>query len=133
MRMSLLDLHAIIIGKMCLGGTINLKVDNKNASTQFNVLKSVISKRFEFLNLVELKPKTGRKHQLRKHLSGIGHQILGDKNYGKESLKLNGNGLYLHASTLEFVHPFLKENISVTKELPKKFKKIFSSIIPNEK
>ena len=116
---------AIIIGKMCLGGTINLKVDNKNASTQFNVLKSVISKRFEFLNLVELKPKTGRKHQLRKHLSGIGHQILGDKNYGKESLKLKGNGLYLHASTLEFVNPFSKENISITEELPKKFKKIF--------
>ena len=124
--------HAIAIGKMCLGGTINLKVDNKNSSTQFNVLKSVISKRFEFLNLVELKPKTGRKHQIRKHLSGIGHQILGDKKYGKESLKLKGNGLYLHASTLEFVHPFSKKKIFNTKELSKKFKKIFSSVIPNE-
>ncbi|PWG05198.1 RluA family pseudouridine synthase [Polaribacter aquimarinus] len=124
--------HAIAIGKMCLGGTINLKVDNKNSSTQFNVLKSVISKRFEFLNLVELKPKTGRKHQIRKHLSCIGHQILGDKNYGNELLKLKGKGLYLHASTLEFVHPFSKKKIFNTKELSKKFKKIFSSVIPNE-
>jgi 23S rRNA pseudouridine1911/1915/1917 synthase len=116
---------AITVGKMCSGGIINLEVDNKKSSTIFNVLESVSSKRFQYLNLVELKPKTGRKHQLRKHLSGIGHQILGDKLYGKESLQLKGKGLYLHASTLNFKHPFTKENISITKDKPKKFKKIF--------
>lgn len=119
--------HTIAIGKMCFEGIINLKVDNKNASTQFKVLKSVVSKRFGYLNLVELRPKTGRKHQLRKHLSGISHQILGDKLYGKEDLKLKGKGLYLQASILEFKHPFTKEKISVNKESPKKFKKIFAT------
>ncbi len=123
---------AITIGKMCSGGIINLKVGNKNASTQFKVLKSVTSKRFEFLSLVELKPKTGRKHQLRKHLLAIGNPILGDKEHFIEDKILYGKGLYLHASTLEFIHPFTKECISISKELPKKFTKIFKFVIPNE-
>lgn len=117
--------YAIAIGKMCSGGVINFKANGKNASTEFNVLQSVKSKRFDFLNLVELHPKTGRKHQLRKHLSAINHQILGDKNYGNEHLKLKGKGLYLHASALDFIHPFTQKRILVSKEVPKKFKKIF--------
>lgn len=116
---------AITIAKMCSGGIINFNVDNKNASTEFKVLDSVKSERFEFLNLVELQPKTGRKHQLRKHLSAIDHQILGDKEYGNIDLMLKGKGLYLHASTLEFMHPFTNKRICISKELPKKFKKIF--------
>ena len=116
---------AITVGKMCSAGTINLEVDGKNASTSFKVLKSIDSKRFEALNLVQLHPKTGRKHQLRNHLSGIGHQILGDKIYGVDNLKLKGKGLYLHAFKLEFIHPFTKNKIAVSKEIPKKFKKLF--------
>lgn len=117
--------YAIAIGKMCSDGIINLSVDGKNSSTSFTVLKSVKSTRFEYLNLVKLHPNTGRKHQLRKHLSAIGHQILGDKEYGNPKLILKGKGLYLHASTLEFAHPFTKEKIAISKELPKKFVKIF--------
>ncbi|WP_397447198.1 RluA family pseudouridine synthase [Polaribacter sp. R77954] len=121
--------YAITIGKMCSGGFINFKVDGKNASTEFKVILSAKSKRFTVLNLVELKPKTGRKHQLRKHLSSIGHQILGDKNYGKTHLVLNGKGLYLQAHELKFIHPFTKEEIIVSKDLPKKFTKIFNAKI----
>lgn len=116
---------AISVGKMCTGGIINFSIDNKKATTKFEVLESVVSKRFDSLNLVKLHPKTGRKHQIRKHLSAIGHQILGDKNYGNYELILKGKGLYLHASTLEFLHPYTKEKITITKENPKKFKKIF--------
>lgn len=117
--------YAISLGKMCAGGTINFTIDHKNASTKFDVVKSVKSKRFEFLNLVKLSPKTGRKHQLRKHLSAIGHQILGDKNYGDSELILNGKGLYLHAFSLAFLHPFTKKDFFISKDLPKKFRKIF--------
>ena len=117
--------YAVVIGKICSGGTINFAVDNKNASTLFTVMKTVESKRFIFLNLVKLSPKTGRKHQLRKHLSSIGHQILGDKDYGEKELFLKGKGLYLHAYKLEFLHPFTKEKIIISKKLPQKFSKIF--------
>lgn len=116
---------AISIGKMNPSGTINSFVDDKNALTEFEVLKSVISERFEFLNLVKLLPKTGRKHQLRKHLSAIGNPILGDKKYFLENKILNGKGLFLHAATLDFSHPFTKEKITISKEIPKKFTKIF--------
>lgn len=118
---------AITIGNMETSGEIDFLIDTKKANTCYEVLASVPSKRFEFLNLVKLNPKTGRKHQLRKHLAAIGNPILGDKAYFKEGLILNGKGLYLHASKLEFTHPFTKGKITVAKELPKKFNTIFSS------
>jgi 23S rRNA pseudouridine1911/1915/1917 synthase len=117
--------HAICVGKMKQKGTIDLAIENKEALTTYRLLKTVKSKRFDSLNLVELSPKTGRKHQLRIHLSSIGNQILGDKEHGNPELILKGKGLYLHASRLEFIHPLTKLPISITKELPKKFKKIF--------
>lgn len=108
-------------------GIINTTIDNKTAITEFNILQTATSKRFDFLNLVELHPKTGRKHQLRKHLFSIGNPILGDKDYFIEKLILKGKGLYLHASRLEFIHPISEEKIYITSKLPKKFEKIFSN------
>ncbi|MGB0891010.1 MAG: RluA family pseudouridine synthase [Flavobacteriaceae bacterium] len=117
--------HAITIGKMNNSGIIDFPIDEKKSFTKYQVLKTVTSERFEYLNLVKLTPKTGRKHQLRRHLFAIENPILGDKEYFLDNLILNGKGLYLHASTLEFTHPITKEKISITKELPKKFMKIF--------
>lgn len=119
--------HAITIGKMERNGEIDLPIENKEAFTLFEVLQTIKSERFDFLNLVKLTPKTGRKHQLRKQLFKIGNPILGDKEYFLDNLILNGKGLYLHASSLKFIHPFTNKNISITKELPKKFYKIFPS------
>lgn len=116
---------AITIGKMEQHGEVDFTIDEKKSLTKYEVLQTVKSERFNYLNLVKLQPKTGRKHQLRKHLLAIGNPILGDKEYFKENLILNGNGLYLHASVLEFVHPFTKEKVFITKELPKKFNRIF--------
>jgi len=117
--------HAICIGKMQPTGTIDKSVEDKASQSSYEILKTVDSPRFEFLNLVKLSPETGRRHQLRIHLAFIKNQILGDKEYGNPALILKGKGLYLHASTLSFEHPFTKEHIIVSKELPKKFTKIF--------
>mgnify|MGYP005991001039 CR=1 FL=1 len=117
--------HAITIGEMKSNGEIDSSIDSKKAFTKFEVLETVKSERFQFLNLVKLTPKTGRKHQLRKHLFAIENPILGDKEYFIDDLILNGKGLYLHASSLEFIHPHTQEKISITKGLPKKFRKIF--------
>ena len=118
---------AITIGKMQTHGEINFSFDEKEAFTKYEVLQTEKSERFECLNLVKLLPKTGRKHQLRKHLLAIGNPILGDKLYFLEDKILKGKGLYLHAATLVFSHPFTKEKIVILKELPKKFTKIFPS------
>lgn len=116
---------AITIGKMDAKGILNFNIDTKNATTEYEVLKSEPSKRFEYLNLVKLKPKTGRKHQLRKHLYTISNPILGDKEYYLKNSILKGKGMYLYAYSLDFRHPITEEKIIVCKELPKKFKKIF--------
>ncbi|MCD8434776.1 RluA family pseudouridine synthase [Tenacibaculum dicentrarchi] len=117
--------HAISIGKIENNGIIDFPIDDKKAQTSYKLIKSVVSERFKTLNLVELSPKTGRKHQLRKHLLAIKSPILGDKEHFLDGFILKGKGLYLHASTLQFEHPFTKKQLVITKELPKKFKKIF--------
>jgi tRNA pseudouridine32 synthase/23S rRNA pseudouridine746 synthase len=64
---------------------------------------------------IELEPVTGRTHQLRVHMSAIGHPILGDLLYGIES---GAERLMLHASRLVFVHPVSGESLSVVCEAP---------------
>lgn len=118
--------YAINIQKMDSCGRITEPVDNKQAATVYRVVDSVPSKRFGDLNLLRLHPETGRRHQLRKHLSGRGNPILGDKEYGIEGFILKGKGMYLHAFSLEFVHPFTGKKMHLEDELPKKFRKIFS-------
>ena len=120
--------HAITIGKIEPEGRILFEVDGKKSESIYKVIATVSSKRFNKLNLVKLSPKTGRRHQLRKHLSAIGNPILGDQEYGKEELILKGKGLYLHASRLDFIHPFTMENLEINSPIPLKFKKIFDYI-----
>jgi len=117
--------YAVTIGKMNQSGIISTEIDSKTCESIYTLVRTVASERFSSLNLVELEPKTGRRHQLRIHLSEIGNPILGDKTYGKEPLILKGKGMYLHAYSLEFIHPETKEKILQTSELPKNFVKIF--------
>ena len=120
--------NAIAIGSMEPSGTIDYPIDDKPAQTDFKVVKTVASPRFGSLNLVRLTPWTGRRHQIRKHLAEAGNPILGDKDYGKEGLILQGKGLYLHAYSLSFTHPKTREVISLKSELPKRFWKIFPDL-----
>ncbi|MFD2585437.1 RluA family pseudouridine synthase [Croceitalea marina] len=119
--------YAITIGDMNPQGEITSTIDGKPSESRFTVLDSVSSKRFGKLNLVKLNPKTGRRHQLRKHLWSIGNPILGDITYSTKNLILKRKGLYLHADALEFIHPFTNEKVNQKAELPKKFNKIFPS------
>lgn len=120
--------YAVSIQKMKTFGRITTPIDNKEAASIYRLCESMPSERFGQLNLVRLQPETGRRHQLRKHLSGMGNPILGDKDYGKEGLVLNGKGLYLHAFSLDFTHPFTGEHMHIEDELPEKFSKLFPEI-----
>ncbi len=66
---------------------------------------------------VELEPVTGRTHQLRVHMSAIGHPIIGDKLYGEEAGG-NADQLLLHSRLLGFMHPISGERLTVTCEPP---------------
>lgn len=69
--------------------------------------------------LMEMKPLTGRKHQLRRHMAHLRHPIVGDTTHGDgKHNKLfrevyDSHRLLLHASSLEFVHPFTKEQLVI--------------------
>jgi 23S rRNA pseudouridine1911/1915/1917 synthase len=121
--------YAVTIGEMNDRGKITAEIEGKKSETNYKLFKSVSSKRFGKLNLVKLTPQTGRRHQLRKHLSSIDNPILGDKEYGIENLVLSGKGLYLHAYSLNFTHPFTNKQVYLKDELPQRFKKIFISKI----
>ncbi|MEP2238500.1 MAG: RluA family pseudouridine synthase [Maribacter sp.] len=119
------EYYAVTIGKMETNGIINSEIDGKPSISSFEVVASIISERFSFLNLVKLSLHTGRRHQLRKHLLSIGNPILGDATYFLEGLQLKRKGLYLHARSLRFQHPITNEEICVESDLPKKFTKLF--------
>lgn len=117
--------YAIAIGNIKSQGLISSEIDGKEALTKYILCESVPSKRFGQLNLLQLTPKTGKRHQIRKHLASIGNPILGDKEYGAEDLILKGKGMYLHAFSLKFTHPFTKQPMYLKDTLPKRFLKIF--------
>ncbi|MDO6803899.1 RluA family pseudouridine synthase [Wenyingzhuangia sp. 1_MG-2023] len=119
---------AVTIGAMeKQEGAIDTFIDDKESLSNYNVLKTIVSEKYDFLNLVKLSPQTGRRHQLRIHCAHIGNPILGDVTYGIEGKILTGKGLFLHAKSLEFKHPYTQEKLLISKETPKKFDWLFSS------
>lgn len=125
--------YAITIGRMKPLGTIDIPIDGKKAISTYQVIETIVSQRFKMLNLVRLIPKTGRRHQLRKHMLAIGNPILGDATYFFEDVLLKGKGLYLQAHSLEFIHPISEEEMFITALGPKKFIKLFPNYISETK
>jgi 23S rRNA pseudouridine1911/1915/1917 synthase len=76
--------------------------------------------------LLEVKPVTGRPHQIRVQLASMGCVIKGDVKYGDEVANADGS-ICLHARKLEFIHPVKKEPLSLQAELPQTiYWKVFS-------
>jgi len=122
--------HAVTIGRMTQKeGMIAAPIDAKTSKSEYKILATEISERFQYLNLVQLVPKTGRRHQLRKHMLFIGNPILGDATYCEPEQLLKGKGLYLHASNISFLHPITQKEIAASLPLPKKFRKIFKAYL----
>jgi tRNA pseudouridine32 synthase/23S rRNA pseudouridine746 synthase/23S rRNA pseudouridine1911/1915/1917 synthase len=73
--------------------------------------------------LLELDLLTGRKHQIRVHLAGIGHAVVGDKKYGPEARGHTApTRLALHAKSISFRHPFDGEPLTIETPLPASFR-----------
>jgi tRNA pseudouridine65 synthase len=84
-------------------------------------------------SLVELKPKTGRIHQLRLHALKISHPLIGDIKYGDKNhdvmfdQNFGWKNMFLHAGTLKFKHPFSEENILLKAAFPKDWISLFEA------
>lgn len=94
--------------------TFRVGSNGKPAQTAYKVVMEG-----ERLSLVELKPTTGRTHQLRVHLEQLGHPIVGDVLYGGRP----ADRLYLHAESLEITLPS-RERKTFTVPVPKEFKEL---------
>jgi 23S rRNA pseudouridine1911/1915/1917 synthase len=94
----------------------------KSAVTHYRVIK-----RFGAFTLLECTLGTGRTHQIRVHLSHIGHPILGDEKYGSRG---NFKMPMLHAATIGFTHPATKKFMEFHKEPPRDMRLVIKSSKP---
>ena len=93
--------------------------NGKEAVTHYKVLE-----RFGDATYVECRLETGRTHQIRVHMTSIGHPLLGDEVYGSGKNPWHLQGQTLHAMILGFVHPFTEEYMEFTAPLPEYFVKL---------
>ncbi len=77
------------------------------------------------VSLLEIDLLTGRKHQIRVHLAGLGHPVVGDRKYGKTGER--AAGLALHARSITFTHPFTGERLTFTADPPAYFGRLAGS------
>jgi len=98
------------------------KAQGKFAVTEFEVLK-----RYADYTFLKLKPYTGRTHQIRVHLSFIGHPIVGDPLYAQAN-PWGRKGQLLHAFALEFSHPDSGKRLYFEAPLPLYFQQILDEL-----
>ncbi len=101
----------------------------KEAVTEYKKLK-FFKKGDKFFTLLEIKPQTGRTHQIRVHLASIGHPVMGDKFYGRGCDSLGLERQFLHASSIEFSSA-RGERIKIEASLPDDFKKVILNLKKN--
>jgi len=96
--------------------------DGKPAITHFTVLEQ-----FEDSAYIACRLETGRTHQIRVHMSSIGHPLIGDEIYGKKS-RFQTCGQVLHAKTIGFKHPGTGEWMQFDSGLPGYFEEILRAL-----
>jgi tRNA pseudouridine65 synthase len=126
---------ALLRGHVSEEGIIDSPVKNergnyKEAETSFRLIRHIEMQipvqpyQTSRYSLVEFTPKTGRMHQLRIHANKISHPIIGDPKYGNRHHnhmfieKFGINKLFLHASSLSFIHPYTSSPLIFKVPLP---------------
>ena len=112
--------------------------NGKKAITNYKTIKVFNGKDIPKISFIECKLETGRTHQIRVHMKHKGSSLIGDRQYGKKSIKFKKinkdflkilsalNGQALHAKSLGFVHPSKNKWVNFESELPSDFKKMLN-------
>ncbi len=95
--------------------------NSREAVTHYSVIKEYSS-----YTHAKLRLETGRTHQIRVHMSYIGHPVLGDAVYGKPFKGIDGQ--CLHAKKIGFIHPKTEKYLEFDSELPEYFKDILRKL-----
>lgn len=88
----------------------------KLAQTEYAVVKET-----PHLSVLKINLLTGKKNQIRVHMSELGHPIVGDTKYGKNE---KGPNLMLHSFSIELTHPFNGQRLRVQADVPDYFKRL---------
>lgn len=127
------EYYALVEGKMKekSGKIISYLTENQNhivystndRNNQKAITNYVVEKESKDYSLLKVNIETGRKNQIRVHMQDLGNPIVGDTKYGytKDPIKRLG----LHASMLEFIHPFTKKVITIKAKVPPSFYSLF--------
>ncbi|CAH2032043.1 RluA family pseudouridine synthase [Trichlorobacter ammonificans] len=102
---------ALAEGAMTGAGEIDLALDGKESVSRYTVLAS------GGCSLLLVEPVTGRTHQIRRHLSAVGHPVAGDKRYGAAPLE-NLPGIALHSFRTALYHPGPETLLTICAPLP---------------
>lgn len=97
--------------------------NSKNAVTHYTVIEE-----FKDFAYIKCRLETGRTHQIRVHMSYIGHPLAGDDVYGPKKIITELSGQCLHAKKLGFIHPSTGEYMEFDSELPDYFSKFLDKI-----
>ncbi len=97
--------------------------NSKNAVTHYTVLEE-----YKDFSYICCRLETGRTHQIRVHMSYIGHPLAGDDVYGPKKVITELSGQCLHAMKLGFVHPVTGEYMEFSSDLPEYFRKFLNKI-----
>jgi 23S rRNA pseudouridine1911/1915/1917 synthase len=111
----------------------------KHAVTIYSVGRSRYFTATESISKVSCELLTGRTHQIRVHMQHIGHHIIGDQVYGRTKIGVTYpkiiktfNRQALHSSELSFLHPFTREFLTFSKELPNDLQELNSLLFTND-
>ncbi len=105
----------------------------KEALSHYTVLErfQLSSDKENFISFIEVRPETGRTHQIRVHMASIGHPVVGDKTYGgrtERNGEIKAERQMLHASTIKFMHPVTKEPLTFRAPLHSDMKAILDHL-----
>ena len=109
------EYRAVAIGALA-AQTIDRPIDGRRAMTRVEPIEALAG-----ATLARVQLETGRTHQIRIHLAGVGHPIAGDTQHGGERSRTfvpRPPRLALHAAVLGFSHPATGERVRFTSELP---------------
>jgi 23S rRNA pseudouridine1911/1915/1917 synthase len=92
------------------------------------VSKYEVIKRYQNYTYLNIELETGRTHQIRVHMTFIGHPVVGDPAYGTRKRHFDTEGQVLHAYKLGFIHPMKGTYMEFTAPLPDYFEQILEKL-----
>lgn len=100
------------------------KGELRDAVTEYTVLKNIVDRKGHKFTLLEVRPKTGRTHQIRVHMKYLNHPVVGDSLYNEGGVELKGiDRMMLHAKSIKFKNP-KGEILKIESPLPVEFEEL---------